>query len=101
MAAWSSTTTASALALLKVDLGILNSTAYDTRLTALINASVSAVIREGVSTLSDSAEDMQMIVMYAGWLWRKRDTGDGVPRNLRWMLNNRIMSEKASASEGS
>ena len=101
MAAWSSTTTASALALLKVDLGILNSTAYDTRLTALINASVSAVIREGVSTLSDSAEDMQMIVMYAGWLWRKRDTGEGIPRNLRWMLNNRIMSEKASASEGS
>ena len=99
MAAWSNTTTTSALALLKVDLGILNSTAYDTRLTALINASVSAVIREGVSTLSDSAEDMQMIVMYAGWLWRKRDTGEGIPRNLRWMLNNRIMSEKAS--EGS
>ncbi len=99
MAAWSNTTTASALALLKVDLGIMNSASYDNRLTAIINASVSAVVREGVSTLSDSAEDIQMIVMYAEWLWRKRDTGEGIPRNLRWMLNNRIFSEKAGDSE--
>lgn len=99
MAAWSNTTTASALALLKVDLGIMNSTSYDNRLTAIINASVSAVVREGVSTLSDSAEDIQMIVMYSEWLWRKRDTGEGIPRNLRWMLNNRIFSEKAGDSE--
>lgn len=99
MAAWSNTTTASALALLKVDLGIMNSASYDSRLTAIINASVSAVVREGVSTLSDSAEDIQMIVMYSEWLWRKRDTGEGIPRNLRWMLNNRIFSEKAGDSE--
>ena len=99
MAAWSNTTTASALALLKVDLGIMNSASYDSRLTAIINASVSAVVREGVSTLSDSEEDIQMIVMYAEWLWRKRDTGEGIPRNLRWMLNNRIFSEKAGDSE--
>ena len=94
MAAWTNETTATALALLKVDLGILNSTAYDQRLTAIIDATVSAVIREGVSTLSDSAEDIQLVVMYAEWLWRKRDSGEGMPRNLRWLLNNRIMSEK-------
>lgn len=94
MAAWTNETTATALALLKVDLGILNSTAYDQRLTAIIDATTSAVIREGVSTLSDSAEDIQMVVMYAEWLWRKRDSGEGMPRNLRWLLNNRIMSEK-------
>lgn len=93
MAAWSNETTASALALLKVDLGILNSTAYDQRLTAIIDASVSTVTREG-ATLTDSVEDIQLIVMYAGWLWRKRDSGEGMPQNLRWMLNNRIFSEK-------
>jgi hypothetical protein len=38
MAAWTNETTATALALLKVDLGILNSTAYDQRLTAIIDA---------------------------------------------------------------
>ena len=94
MAAWTNETTATALALLKVDLGILNSIAYDQRLTAIIDATVSAVVREGVSTLSDSTEDIQMVVMYAEWLWRKRDSGEGMPRNLRWLLNNRIMSEK-------
>lgn len=93
MAAWSSETTASALALLKVDLGILNSTAYDQRLTAIIDASVAAVTREG-ATLTDSVEDIQLIIMHAGWLWRKRDSGEGMPRNLRWMLNNRIFSGK-------
>lgn len=94
MAAWTNETTTTALALLKVDLGILNSTAYDQRLTAIIDATTLAVIREGVSTLSDSTEDIQMVVMYAEWLWRKRDSGEGMPRNLRWLLNNRIMSEK-------
>lgn len=93
MAAWSNETTASALALLKVDLGILNSTAYDQRLAAIIDASVLAVTREG-ATLTDSVEDIQLIVMYAGWLWGKRDSGEGMPQNLRWMLNNRIFSEK-------
>lgn len=94
MAAWTNETTATALALLKVDLGILNSTAYDQRLTAIINATTLAIVREGVSTLSNSTEDIQMVVMYAEWLWRKRDSGEGMPRNLRWLLNNRIMSEK-------
>lgn len=94
MAAWTNETTATALALLKVDLGILNSTAYDQRLTSIIDATTSAIVREGVSTLSDSTEDIQMVVIYAEWLWRKRDSGEGMPRNLRWLLNNRIMSEK-------
>ena len=42
---------------------------------------------------------VQLVAMYAGWLWRKRDTGDGMPRNLRWMLNNRIFSSKMKTSE--
>ena len=59
------------------------------------------VFRDGKAAASsvgvqsrDDIEDMQLVAMYAGWLWRKRDTGDGMPRNLRWMLNNRIFSEK-------
>lgn len=94
MAAWTTETTQTALEMLKVDLGIMNATAYDVRLAQHIEAAKSAIIREGV-TLSDEVEDIQLVVMYAGWLWRKRDTGEGMPRNLRWMLNNRIFSEKA------
>lgn len=81
---------------LKVDLGILSTTAYDERLTEIIKASYQMIVREGVSTLNaDTLEDAQLIVMYAAWTWRRRDSGDGMPRMLRWALNNRIMSEKA------
>lgn len=93
MAEWSNQTTATCLTMVKTDLGIKNATAYDTRLEQYVNSAKSAIIREGAS-LSDDVEDVQLVAMYAGWLWRKRDTGDGMPRNLRWMLNNKIFSEK-------
>lgn len=92
--AWDISTTTQVLEMVKVDLGI-RVTAYDQRLTQYIESAQKAIVREGVKTLSDDVEDMQLVAMYAGWLWRKRDTGDGMPRNLRWMLNNRIFSEKA------
>ena len=95
MAEWTNTTTSTCLTMVKTDLGIMTATAYDTRLTQYIDTARSAIVREGVSTLSDDVEDVQLVAMYAGWLWRKRDTGEGMPRNLRWMLNNRIFSEKA------
>lgn len=95
MAEWSNITTATCLTMVKTDLGIMTATAYDARLTQYIEAAKSAIVREGVATLSDEVEDVQLVAMYAGWLWRKRDTGEGMPRNLRWMLNNRIFSEKA------
>lgn len=98
MAEWTSETTQTALEMVKVDIGIMNATAYDTRLTQYIETAKSAIIREGAS-LSDEVEDIQLVAMYAGWLWRKRDTGDGMPRNLRWMLNNKIFSDKLKESE--
>ena len=82
--------------MLKTDLGILATTAYDTRLTQLLTAAQSAIEHEGASTLDASdVLDMQLIVMYAAWLWRRRDTGDGMPRMLRLALNNRVLGEKA------
>jgi hypothetical protein len=94
MAEWTNDTTQTALDMVKVDLGILNATAYDNRLTQYVTSAKSAIIREGAS-LSDAVEDIQLVAMYAEWLWRKRDTGEGMPRNLRWMLNNKIFSDKA------
>ena len=91
--AWDISTTTQVLEMVKVDLGI-RVTAYDQRLTQYVESAQKAIVREGVKTLSDDVEDMQLVAMYAGWLWRKRDTGDGMPRNLRWMLNNKILSEK-------
>ena len=87
----------SLLAMLKVDLGIRNTTAYDERLSQILKSAHDFIVTEGASTLSASdLEDAQLIVMYAAHIWRRRDTQDGMPRMLRWALNNRIMKEKAN-----
>lgn len=85
------------LAMLKTDVGIsASTTAYDTRLTQYLNAAKAAIIREGATTISTTdPADMQIIVMYAAWLFRRRDAMDGMPRMLRMALNNRVMREKA------
>lgn len=41
-----------------------------------------------------------LVVQYASWMWRKRDTGEGMPRMVRYALNNRIFAEKARDSNG-
>lgn len=77
---------------LKVDLGI-TTTAYDVRLAQFLESAKRAIEIEGIN-LTESISDANLIVMYAGWLWRKRDTGEGIPRSLRWMMNNRLFSQK-------
>ena len=81
------------LNLLKIDLGI-TTTAYDDRLTAYIESAIAQIQREGAGLDLSDAEDMQLVVMYAAWMWRRRDTGEGMPRMIRYALNNRVFSEK-------
>ena len=81
------------LQMLKVDLGI-TTTAYDERLSQYLTSAKEAIIKEGI-TLDDSiVSDGNLVVMYAAWMWRKRDTSEGMPRMLRWQLNNRLFGEK-------
>ena len=82
------------LASLKVDLGILRTTAYDERLKEIIKSSCEMIEREGITRNLASPEDSQLVVMYSAWTWRKRDTGEGMPRMIRYALNNRVFSEK-------
>lgn len=82
------------LEMLKINLGI-RSTAYDERLLQLLEASKSQIEQEGAQNLSeDNPLDAQLIVDYAEWLWRRRDTKEGMPRMIRYALNNRVFSEK-------
>ena len=83
------------LEMLKVDLGI-STTAYDNRLRQYLTAARDAIEIEGITIDADAptVSDSNLIVMYAGWLWRKRDTAEGMPRMLRWQLNNRLFGEK-------
>lgn len=95
MASWSETTAETALNMVKTDLGILTSTLYDDRLAQYIEAARAEIVREGVNDLSDSVADVQLVSGLAGWLWRKRDTGEPLPQFLRFQINNRIFSTKA------
>lgn len=81
------------LEMLKVDLGI-SIDAYDTRLAQYLTTAQRSIATEGVTIDRDSVEDCTLVIMYAAWLWRKRDTGEGMPRMVRYELNNRLFSEK-------
>lgn len=87
------------LEMLKIDLGIMSSV-YDSRLTRYLESAVANIIREGASIDITKADDAQLAVMYAAWMWRRRDSGEGMPRMLRWALNNRIFSEKMGGLNG-
>ena len=82
------------LTALKVDLGITG-TGYDARLTQVIAAAKAEIAREGAVINLQSFGDCQTVIMYAGWLWRRRDTMEGMPRMLRWALNNLVLGQKA------
>ena len=81
------------LQMLKTDLGITAS-AYDERLGQYLDAAQKRIEEEGVTLDTDDIGDMQIIVMYAAWMWRRRDTMEGMPRMLRFALNNRVFAEK-------
>lgn len=83
--------------ILKIDLGI-STDAYDERLGHYIINAQQQIEREGI-TLTNSESDNQLIIMYAAWTWRRRDSGEGMPRMLRYALNNRVFSEKMQGGE--
>ena len=87
-------TTETMLTSLKVDLGI-TTTAYDERLIQILNSATKYIEAEGI-TLESTIEDGNLVVMYASWLWQKRKENIGMPRMLRWAMNNRLFTEKTN-----
>lgn len=90
--------TTTMLAQLKVDLGITTD-AYDNRLTQYLNAAAGQIAREGITLDTSKADDVLLQVMYAAWMWRRRDSGEGMPRMLRYQMNNRLFQEKVTAND--
>lgn len=81
------------LNMLKVDLGI-SGDAYDERLGHYIESAKKNISIEGITLDAASINDCNLVIQYAAWLWRKRINGDGMPRMLRWELNQRLFHEK-------
>ncbi len=81
------------LQMLKTDLGI-RTNAYDERLGKYLESGEKFIKEEGAALDFTDIQDMQLCVMYAAWMWRKRDNMERMPRMLRLQLNNRVMSRK-------
>lgn len=87
------------LDMLKIDLGIRSTSAYDDRLMLYLNYSNQEINSKGVTLDATNARDQELIVMYAAWLWRRRDGGEGMPRMLRYALNNRLIGRVGGGGE--
>ena len=96
------------LTMLKMDLQI-SAAQYDTYLTNLIKLAKAAIQKEGIvfNELVDeqgesnglTIEDGMLVQMYAAYLYRKRrEENNAMPRSLRYALNNRLFSQKGSAT---
>lgn len=83
---------------LKVDLGI-TTTAYDERLKAYLQRADEEIKQEGVTLSASSLSDQNLVIAYAAHMWRKRDTGEGMPRMIRWQLNNRLFGKAHEEEE--
>ena len=85
-------TTQEMLASLKIDLGITTDF-YDDRLAQYLAVAQSEMEREG-ATDDGSLNFANTVILYASWMWRRRDSGEGMPRMVRYALNNLIFSQK-------
>lgn len=100
-------TDADMLVMLKANLEIITDymdaeaiAAKNTELGQYLDAAKSMIQTEGITLNTDDIRDCMLVVMYAGWLYDKRkDATVGMPRMLRWNLNNRLFSEKVSAND--
>ena len=88
------------LVLLKGDLQ-MQTTANDDYLKQLIDAAADLIEREGI-VLEDTLECNMSQIHYAAYLFRKRSSADtGMPRFLRYELNNLLMHQKGRKEGGS
>lgn len=71
--------------------------ATDAYLTHLLSVAESRISDEGI-VLTGSIDDLNLVIMYASWLYRCRNKDDNpMPRMLRWALNNRIFGPNREA----
>ena len=87
---------------LKIDIGILNNTTYDTRLESLLTVAqseVSKFVGENVDTNDD--RDAELVIDYARWQWISRREPTAMPASLKYRLNCRAFERNIPSSSES
>lgn len=85
------------LSRLKIDLGIIHSTAYDSRLTSLLQVSEKEIEREGIKLDLTDVDDGELLIDYARDLWQRRrgeNPESAMSKSLRFRLNNRLFGKE-------
>ncbi len=85
---------------LKIDIGIINSTAYDERLGSLLTVAeseVSKFVGENVDT--SDIRDAELVIDYARWQWLSRREPTEMPASLKYRLNCRAFERAIPSSE--
>lgn len=74
--------------------------AQRTFLLKLIASAKEQITREGITLDLTAADDCLTVSMYAAYLYRRRAVADnGMPRMLRYRLNNRLFAEKMESED--
>lgn len=80
---------------LKIDIGIINSSAYDERLTSLLNAANTEVNKWiGSEVNLEDVRDAELVIDYARWLWLSRREPAAMPVSLKYRLNCRAFENE-------
>ena len=85
---------------LKIDIGIINNTAYDERLSSLLTVAeseVSKFVGENVDT--SDIRDAELVIDYARWQWLSRREPTVMPASLKYRLNCRAFERAIPSSE--
>lgn len=92
--------TATVLSLVKTTLGI-STTAFDVAITNDIEYARVELGNKGLvldeTSPTTGAGDIQIVVMYATWLWNKREAGAEMPRMLTTAINDRFTHQIMSS----
>lgn len=90
-------TLAICLSLFKLDLGITHNLRDEIFINRIKDAELELKSKP-IDLSKETARDTQLIVDYAVWNYRKRQEDVGLPRNLKFRINNRVI-QKAGASD--
>lgn len=87
---------------LKIDIGIMNNTTFDDRLTSLLTVAeseVSKFVGEAVNT--SDMRDAELVIDYARWQWLSRREPAAMPASLLYRLNCRAFERNIPPSSES
>ncbi len=85
---------------LKIDIGIINSTTYDTRLLSLLNVAKEEVEKWTAKPVDiTNPRDSELVIDWARWQWISRREPTDMPRSLKYRLDCRLFEQSSGGSD--